>query len=725
MDLRVFSKFVIWMLVVTSANCFGQDNNKIFRLASKLCKRWLSSPMTKKNYFYCFEDKCKCSGPRADCSRNYGKLTFIPELPDEIRFLDLSFNNLTAVDRAEFFHNVTNILYLDMRNNKLRYIHPQAFSVFSQLKDLLLDYNDELCYSDIQPVFSVNTLQWINFKHGSLGPLPTDFFHTSSSPNLRCIMWHENDMRFLNFTDFKPLRNLTTLGLSWNKLSRVQPDYMPNLKQLLLAGNDISEFPTTCGPQEAAYFPRLEKLILYDNRLSSLTQKICLPNLSSLVLGKNRFTVFYTDMFSNQHFPSLVELHLDSMITGQPEIQRRAFNHTLLSIITMMKNEISFQKDRVHAESFEGCPVLTYLGLNDNEFRGVDDERFLQLFGNLRNLKSLFLGKSSILQVTPKTFASFKKLRTLYLYDNDLSALPDGVFDKNNLRDLKLSRNKLREISPLTFSESTLRKLKNLDISDNLFSCTCDLIWLRDWLVTKPSLIAASKGSYNCSDKENFTILSFHLPDQACLMSSDAYKLIVVCVGMVIFNLTILASLYRYRWHIRLVLYETFRNRSGERRRRLQDQVYNYDVFVSYAEGDLRWVQTRLMPEVEQRLGLRLCVHQRDFLAGKNIVDNIVDSVNDSKKILMVFSTNFARSHWCQFELAFCLRHALEKGDDLIVVCLEDILSRDLTSIMMAMLKTNTYIQWPDHPQGVSSFWRRLQLALQEILSLRVLEEPV
>ncbi|XP_025107432.1 toll-like receptor 2 type-2 [Pomacea canaliculata] len=177
-----------------------------------------------------------------------------------------------------------------------------------------------------------------------------------------------------------------------------------------------------------------------------------------------------------------------------------------------------------------------------------------------------------------------------------------------------------------------------------------------------------------------------------------------------------LSSLYRYRWHIRLVLYETFRDRSGDRRRRLQDQVYNYDVFVSDSAEDLRWVQTKLMQEVEQRLGLRLCVHQRDFLAGKNIVDNIVDTVNDSKKILMVFSTNFARSHWCQFELAFCLRHVMENEDNLIIMCLEDILSRDMRNVMMAILKTNTYIRWQDHPHVEASFWGCLGFTLQEVI---------
>nr|KAG5691245.1 hypothetical protein BaRGS_015213 [Batillaria attramentaria] len=63
-----------------------------------------------------------------------------------------------------------------------------------------------------------------------------------------------------------------------------------------------------------------------------------------------------------------------------------------------------------------------------------------------------------------------------------------------------------------------------------------------------------------------------------------------------------------------------FRGR-GDRRRRLQEHDFQYDVFVSYASEDQDWVFQHLMPELEGRLGLRLCLHERDFIPGKHIVD--------------------------------------------------------------------------------------------------------
>jgi hypothetical protein len=142
---------------------------------------------------------------------------------------------------------------------------------------------------------------------------------------------------------------------------------------------------------------------------------------------------------------------------------------------------------------------------------------------------------------------------------------------------------------------------------------------------------------------------------------------------------------------------------------------FQYDVFVSYASEDFLWVRRRLMPQLEDRLGMRLCIHDRSFIPGQNIVDNITDCVESSKKILMVFSKHFVRSQWCQFELAYCLSHVMEHEDALIVACVDDITSYEMTSAMMAVLKTTTYIQWENHADAIRSFWGRLEIALHEV----------
>ncbi|KAK7093415.1 hypothetical protein V1264_007175 [Littorina saxatilis] len=202
---------------------------------------------------------------------------------------------------------------------------------------------------------------------------------------------------------------------------------------------------------------------------------------------------------------------------------------------------------------------------------------------------------------------------------------------------------------------------------------------------------------------------------QACLLSAEMSVQIVVSCSILIITLTVVSAIFRFRWHIRLTFYEAFRTRGAARRLRFLNNYFDYDVFVSYASEDLFWIRTHLMPELEGRLGLRLCIHERDFIVGNNIVDNIVQCVESSKKILMVFSKDFVRSQWCQFELTLCLNYVMDRDDSLLIVCVDDVMSREMTPAMMAVLKTTTYIQWEEHVDAVDSFWGRLGLALQEI----------
>nr|KAG5688999.1 hypothetical protein BaRGS_005543 [Batillaria attramentaria] len=174
--------------------------------------------------------------------------------------------------------------------------------------------------------------------------------------------------------------------------------------------------------------------------------------------------------------------------------------------------------------------------------------------------------------------------------------------------------------------------------------------------------------------------------------------------------------LYRYRWHIRLVLYEALRGNPQAKWRHRRPEEFQYDLFVCYDSTDLGWVIGHLMPMLERDMGLRLCVHQRDFLLGNNITDNIVDCLATSKRVLAVLSPEFAQSQWCQFELELCLRHVIENDDVMVLVMLADVPPRDMSGAMLALLKTTTYVEWGEGDDAKELFWHRMSRALNDIL---------
>ncbi|XP_053548135.1 uncharacterized protein LOC128639905 isoform X1 [Bombina bombina] len=87
-----------------------------------------------------------------------------------------------------------------------------------------------------------------------------------------------------------------------------------------------------------------------------------------------------------------------------------------------------------------------------------------------------------------------------------------------------------------------------------------------------------------------------------------------------------------------------------------------YHLFISYSSGDSIWVYGLIRKLEDTFPILKICYHERDFLPGKTIIDNMVESIQSSQKILMVLSPDFVRSRWCLFEanLSFfrdCMGH--------------------------------------------------------------------
>lgn len=64
-----------------------------------------------------------------------------------------------------------------------------------------------------------------------------------------------------------------------------------------------------------------------------------------------------------------------------------------------------------------------------------------------------------------------------------------------------------------------------------------------------------------------------------------------------------------------------------------------------YSSHDQTWVMTTLKPLLEENPHkYRLCLHNRDFPLGTNIIDNIDDAMERSRKTLIVLSKHFVRS---------------------------------------------------------------------------------
>ncbi|XP_076468193.1 toll-like receptor 2 [Babylonia areolata] len=663
---------------------------------------------------------CRCSSTTLDCSSNFGRLNYIPSVFSGAQVLNFSNNELRQLDDDKFFLNASrSVRVLDLYNNEMTSISPSTLRPLRKLSTVLIGGNN-LTYEQLWPVFGIPTIKIMDIKCGNLGTIPTDYFNKSLSLQILDMSW--NNINTLDMHVLQPLWNIRKFALQDNKLYSHTSAYLPSLESLSLRGNRLYNFPATCkgGSMNESFFPSLTKLNLAKNHISSISDPVCLPRVTVLDLQYNTIQIFSADFSSVLRFPALKQLFVNEVERKITGINAYAFNNSGLQYLGIGYNSVDFSSSDMSDDMLAGCSGLTELYLNRNIFKKVSKERLHRILQPVQNLEILYMAQVQIEIISSDTFINLPHLKYLYLYENSLFSVPDGAFDHlPRLKHLDLGSNHISKITKDTFSVQTQQQLVSLDLSNNPFQCGCDLLWFQQWMRERPGLFTDFDDlGYRCDNVHNEAVHQFHINPQECIWDTSVYILIIsfTCFFIIVFLLFI--GVFGYRWHIRLWLYSLCQGLHERSRRHAERQMrgFRYDVFLGYAEEDVEWVHKELLPVLEQKWRLRVCVHQRDFLPGKHIVDNISDSIEESDRYVMVFSPDFTRSQWCQFELKVSQTLAMERDDIMILLMLHETEARDLSSTMLAILQTTTYLEWMDEDSAKASFWGRLELALGDVL---------
>ena len=133
-------------------------------------------------------------------------------------------------------------------------------------------------------------------------------------------------------------------------------------------------------------------------------------------------------------------------------------------------------------------------------------------------------------------------------------------------------------------------------------------------------------------------------------------------------------------------------------------------MFVTFSGKDAAWVEEELVPVLEQSR-LKFCIHNRDFELGKPFVDNMIDSVYSSRKVLAVVSRNYMASNFCRGELDMALQRSVEENADasLVLLRLDDVPRSKLPK----SLRGKTFLDYHD-PEERCGWAPRLVKTLAE-----------
>lgn len=126
--------------------------------------------------------------------------------------------------------------------------------------------------------------------------------------------------------------------------------------------------------------------------------------------------------------------------------------------------------------------------------------------------------------------------------------------------------------------------------------------------------------------------------------------------------------------------------------------------------------------ELENK-GFKVRIHDRDFIPGVDIAENITIAIHNSRRIILIMTSDFLKSQWCMFELNMARMESLysrEGVNCLLLILLEKSVVKEMPRSLLDIIESKSYLEYPDDNddndslQSLSVFWRNLEDAVSD-----------
>ncbi len=611
-----------------------------------------------------------------------------------LRKLDFSDSRKCDVIPDDMFDAINNISLteLDMSNLNILKVQPEVLATLNPLETLKMANNPKL--KEGRKMFYIikamkkDAIRHLYLNNTGIGNSLSNILRELKGTDLRTLVVDHNrianvepilskcvprleilsaaDNIFYIRTDMaldlENLKFIRGLNVSWQHRNYYNVDFKPHsvvIKSLPSSNlHRTKRTPMICGPNMACplQFPR--HLDWMD--MSHFGMHI--PDVPETTLMVNSSLRFWSIAYS-----------------GVQSIKRPlycAFKNTPLEIVPkwvtldVSGNAIGC----VNATFFNYCnwASLNVLNLRANKLRQVEQADcnsgsvyFLDFIEPLWNLTALDLSENIIESSLKETsFSKQHQMRELYLSQMGLEIWSVNITHMEHIKLLDISGNKIQ-----FFTKGAIKDLEHIkyiqhrkhneillqiDMSDNDLQCNCEALEFLDFVrMTKTMFLNVDK--YLCTNLNGDNIELKYI--------EEIYsELLVACTPMIWFYtavsleitvflaITFASIAKRFKYHL-LFAYMGLRVWFAGKQR---TKAYPYDAFISYCESEKEWVQKRLVKNLQGKRKAKL-VTAMNFVAGRDITENISNAIKMSRKVVFVVSNKFLKSHWCLKEFSMAL----------------------------------------------------------------------
>ncbi|XP_046551487.1 toll-like receptor 4 [Haliotis rubra] len=370
----------------------------------------------------------------------------------------------------------------------------------------------------------------------------------------------------------------------------------------------------------------------------------------------------------------------------------------------------------------EHASGLQILNISANYLaQSVESDTEGEIFMNQHNVETFRISSNLIRHLPSSIFASMGKLKVLDLSWNMMSSWAVNIHQMKHLCMLDLSYNRFETV-PVRLRnqiDAIMKERKDkfhIRMKGNNLKCTCDT--LDDlWWMLKPYVAIDDASDTICSLSDG-TETSLDKLNNLVLDLQERCKTVIPVIfgaatGLILFLSVVVGGvIYRYRWKLRYLYYTTRRKYRGYQRQMGEEEHFIYDAFVSYAEEEKEFVVQDMQNILEKRFGLRLCIHQRDFMVGEPITANVVNAIQSSRKTIILLTPSFLQSSWCEYEVHMAKFESIHSGRDIFcVVWLIDVPdTRRISRDVLDEIEHGTYIKYPADEVDREEFWQKIKI---------------
>ncbi|XP_078513993.1 toll-like receptor 8 [Lissotriton helveticus] len=669
-------------------------------------------------------------------SPNFSQLSSLQELHIKGYVFEM-----VAEDKLAPLKNLTNLNILNLAINFIQKIDLQVLEQFSNLSVICLSEN-------------------------RISPLSKNVLHNTHRNTMR---EHRIKKRSI-LKNSKALANSSMWDSTMITGNGIHNNYQPLTKAKCSSYGKILDLSLNSifyiDPEQFKGFGDIACLNLSNNGIGQYvngTEFIYLTNLTYLDLSYNKLDLETTVAFTELHKLEVLDLSYNShyfvvegiihelgFLEHLPNLKvlnltwNKIFTLTHSQINSSSLSELVFKGNRLdkmwrvgdtrYLQCFKSLSNLTYLDLSHNNLKGIPNDAFSSLPLTLKELylnnneldyffwtglkdfhflEKLDLSANKLQLLSADANNVMWSLKTLLLNHNSIAQIENGFLDHALcLTHLDLSNNQLQIINQTAFLNQ--RSLKILALRGNPFHCTCETSDFLRWIQSNNLSIPRLATDVTCltpSDKKGAKVVLFNL--QTCNLDHIGLLLFLLSF-LIILNTTILSVLkHLFYWDLRYIYFFCLAKLKGYHSVSMAKCIY--DAYISYDTKDSAasdWVLKELSVHLEGQgeKQVLLCLEERDWEPGKAVIDNLVQSIHQSRKTIFVLTERYVKSGTFKTAFYIALQRLMDESLDVVVlILLQPVLQHSQYMRLRKRLCKSSILEWPKNPNAEGFFWQKLK----------------